>query len=80
MAREGGEAHRESDSGGRGVGKGSKASHRWRPRTGEREGVVEVESDENETKTAKWRYLRLRWVAVELLDTSASSFVLGRRS
>jgi len=35
--------------------------------------VVEVESDEIETKTAKWRYLRLRWVTVELLDTSATS-------
>ena len=45
----------------------------------EREGTVEVESDENKTKTAKWRYLWLRWVAVELLGTSASSYALGRR-
>ena len=81
MAREGGETHRESDGGGRGVWKGSEASRRRRPRTGEREreGAVEVESDENETKTVKWRYLRLRWVAVELLGTSALSFALGRR-
>jgi len=40
----------------------------------EREGGHgEGESDEIETKTAKWRYLRLQWVAVELLDTSATS-------
>ena len=53
----------------------SMAAANWR----EREGVVEVESKENEAKIAKWRYLRLRWVAVDLLGTSASSYALGRR-
>ena len=47
----------------------------WR----ERDGAVEVESEENEAKIAKWRYLRLRWVAMDLLGTSASSYALGRR-
>ena len=38
-AWEDGGAHRESDGGGRGVWKGSEASHRRRPRTGERSDV-----------------------------------------
>ena len=38
-----------------------------------------MESEENEAKIVKWRYLRLWWVVVELLGTSASSYVLERR-
>ena len=46
----------------------------WR----EREGAGEVESERMKVKSKNVGYLRHRWVAAELLDTSASS--LGRRS
>ena len=48
------------------------AAASWR----ERESAVEVESEENEAKIVKWRYLRVRASTADPRDSSATGLGL----